>query len=101
MWIEGHVIIATPGLNAFDRRILDSAMERRGWAKAGTDGYSASFLKPESDKTVVKNIEQDVKQATYVAGIKEFDAFCYLKDGLTGASSDSSFKLQDSDINFG
>lgn len=101
MWIDALVIVSTPGLGPRDRRVLDAAMERRGWERAGEESYSASFTNPESDESVVNKIEQDVKRAVYVAGVEHFDAVCLLSDGLSDSSINLSLEHQDSDLNLG
>jgi hypothetical protein len=101
MWVDALVIVATPGKTPFDRRVLDAAMERRGWEKSGSEGYSASFLNPESDSAVVQVVEQDVKQAVYVAGVEDFEAVCLLSDAFALEQPDGQLDRQDSDLNLG
>jgi len=127
MWVDVVVMIETPAADDVQRRVLSAAMERRGWEPAGANRFHASFTHVERDEAVVRKVEQDVKEAVYVAGIVEFDAACLLSDGgppvarfwvdadghadsdLSGIeqlsshnrSSDTVLDLDDSDLNLG
>ncbi len=106
MWVDALVIIATPDHKPEERRTLDAAMLRRGWDRSGPEGYTASFTNPQSDQSLVKLVEQDVRQAVYVAGINHFDAVCLLADTLDSEEYESEeiddgWENPDHDLNHG
>ena len=101
MWIDALVMISTPEASGFERRILDAAMERRGWEKSGTEAFKASFTDPQSDEQIVQQVEQDVRESVYVAGINSFDSVCLLSDALASGDMSGELENQDSDLNLG
>ncbi|MCA9055434.1 MAG: hypothetical protein KDA75_16450 [Planctomycetaceae bacterium] len=101
MWIDALVMLSTPEASDFERRVLDAAMERRGWEKSGSEAYKASFTNPQSDEQIVQQVEQDVRASIYVAGITSFDSVCLLSDALSSGEMSSELENQDSDLNLG
>lgn len=99
MWVDALVILKTSANSILDRGGLDAAMHRRGWEKSGTESYVTSFINPQSDESIVNQIEQDVHQAVYVAGLSDFDAVCLLSDALTDDDYGRSSESRDSDFN--
>lgn len=99
MWIDALVFVDTRNAGTLERRILDAAMERRGWEKSGSGGYATSYIDPQSDEAIVNEVEQDVKQAVYVAGITQFDAVCLLSDAESTSARDGEYESYDSDLN--
>ena len=99
MWIDAVVMITAPDASRLEQRVLDAAMQRRGWEKAGDESFKASFTNVESDNRLVQMIEQDVREAVYVAGINSFDSVCLLSDPLASDEEFGDLEHQDSDLN--
>jgi hypothetical protein len=99
MWVDALVILTTVEANSGSRSALDAAMERRGWEKSGPEGYESSFTSPRSDASIVQEIEQDVRQAVYVAGLGQFEAVCLLSDGLSSGECDGDLENEGSGLN--
>ena len=80
MWLKVLVMVESPDADRFQRKVLVTAMERRGCTPTAADGFCAILSHIDDDAAVVQRVEQDVKESAYIADIVDYQGACILQE---------------------